>query len=138
MDETADNVRFVVRVLAQDGLSYAYLWQLQRVADGPQANHWMTVGVSAPRAGSASQAAAIKPLPAGLTPASVLTEDSHDRAVGMSDKFITSKLAAYLALPGNRHLLQVIAAMAILSFSDNLVLTVMPPASLASICWCVQ
>lgn len=48
----------------------------------------------------------------------------------MSDKFITSKLAAYLALPGNRHLLQVIAAMAILSFSDNLVLTVMPPASL--------
>ncbi|MBL6622068.1 MAG: hypothetical protein ISP42_00025 [Alphaproteobacteria bacterium] len=54
MDETADNVRFVVRVLAQDGLSYAYLWQLQRVADGPQANHWMTVGVSAPRAGSAS------------------------------------------------------------------------------------
>ena len=54
MEETADNIRFIVRVLARDGLSYAYLWQLQRVADGPQADHWMTVAVSAPRAGSAS------------------------------------------------------------------------------------
>ena len=48
----------------------------------------------------------------------------------MSDTRFSSKWAAYLASPGNRHLLQVIAAMAILSFSDNLVMTVMPPASL--------
>lgn len=54
MDESTDSIRFIVRVLARDGLSYAYLWQLQRVADGPQADHWMTVAVSAPRAGSAS------------------------------------------------------------------------------------
>ena len=54
MDESAGSIRFIVRVLARDGLSYAYLWQLQRVADGPQADHWMTVAVSAPRAGSAS------------------------------------------------------------------------------------
>lgn len=46
--------QFIVRIMAEDGLSYAYLWQLQKVTDGPQADIWMTVAVSAPRTGAGS------------------------------------------------------------------------------------
>lgn len=49
MDLAETTARFVVTVQGQDGKSYGYLWQLNKVVEGVEAGSWMTVSVSSPR-----------------------------------------------------------------------------------------
>ncbi len=47
--ETAIESQFVVTIVTSDGVSYDYLWAVEKVLEGEQAGFWMTTMVSSPR-----------------------------------------------------------------------------------------
>lgn len=49
-----NNAQMLVRVTANDGQAYLYLWSVMRVTDGPDKGSFMTISVSSPRGGGTS------------------------------------------------------------------------------------
>ena len=49
LNETDIESQFIVSIVSDDGISYDYLWALEKVLSGIQEGFWMTTMVSSPR-----------------------------------------------------------------------------------------